>query len=406
MRPDRRTFLAAAAAAPLMAASNEPDWSAIRKEFPWAEKQIFLNPAGWHPMRRKAIEAMQKYLEFRLNGPINGKNENALDYQGNAKRLFAQLINAAPSEISFAQSTQFGENITVVALGIPGSQWNVVTDELHYEGSLHLYQSLQKQGLDLRIVKMKDLRIDPNDVDKAVNKNTRLVATSLVSCANGGLVNAKAFADIAHANGAYLYTDVIQAAGAVPIDVKALGIDFCACSGYKFLMGDRGLGFLYVRGSLLGTKAKRFQFGDRQFANFQYHIFPNDPPGPRPASWEMRKGAAAYFEVGNCATGVAAGHVENLRFILDLGVNRIQAHAKPMVDRLRKEVPKLGYPLLTPTDTPTPTTSFVVADQAKLTAKMKKANIDVKQQWNQMRVSVSVYHNMADIDRFLDALGS
>ncbi|MFN7920503.1 MAG: aminotransferase class V-fold PLP-dependent enzyme [Bryobacteraceae bacterium] len=406
MKPDRRTFLAAAAgAATATAANGSVDWRAIRAEFPWVEKQLFLNPAGWHPMRKKAVEAMQRYLDFKLLGPTEGRGAHASGHQEDARRLFAKLINARPAEIAFVQSTLMGENVVVSALGIPGGKWNVVTDELHYEGSLYMYSSLQKQGLDLRIVKLKDQRIDPNDVDKAVDKNTRLVATSLVSCANGCRANAKALSEIAHAKGAYLYTDVIQAAGAVPIDVRALGIDFCACSGYKFLMGDRGLGFLYAREDLIGKVAKRFQFGDRQFNDFQYHIFPNDPAGPRPATWETRSGAGGHFEVGNIATVVAAGHAENLRFILDLGVDRIQAHAKPMVERLRKELPKLGYPLMTPADTPTPTTSFVVADQAKLTAKMKRANIDVKQQWSQMRVSVSVYHEMSDIDRFLNAFG-
>jgi selenocysteine lyase/cysteine desulfurase len=145
-------------------------------------------------------------------------------------------------------------------------------------------------------------------------------------------------------------------------------------------------------------------YGDRQFSGFQYHMFPHDPPGPRPASWTSRTGAGSLYEVGNIANIVAAGHAESMRFILDLGVDRIQAYVKPMVDRLRKEMPRLGYPCLTPEDTPSPISAFVVEKPDQLRAKLKRRDIDAKVEWNQTRVSVSVYHNMADIDGFLEAV--
>jgi len=379
-----------------------PDWDKIRAQFPWTEKQLMLNPAGWHPMRISAIQAMHRYLDFKLRGPTEGRGQFASGSQEDARRMFARLVNAATAGVSFVQSTLMGENLVMAGLGIPSNGWNVVTDELHYEGSLYLYGSLRKQGLDLRIVKVRDdHKVHVADYEKLVDRKTRLIATSLVSYQNGYRPDIRGLADLAHAHGAYLYTDIIQAAGAVPIDVRALDADFCACSGYKWLMGDRGLGFLYVRESLQGKVMHRTQYGDRQFSDFQYHMFPHDPPGERPASWKVRGGAGAHYEVGNIANVVAAGHADNLQFILDLGIDRIQGYVNPMVERLRKELPGLGYASLTPVDTPTPTSAFVVPHPDKLREKLRRANIDTKVQWNQMRVSVSVYHRMSDIDRFL-----
>lgn len=71
--------------------------------------------------------------------------------------------------------------------------------------------------------------------------------------------DAKRLSDLAHAHGAYLYADIIQAAGSVPVDVKALGIDFAACSNYKWLQGARGAGFLYVREDLQGAADERLE---------------------------------------------------------------------------------------------------------------------------------------------------
>ena len=405
MQPDRRQFLAAAANAALpVSASETVDFSRLRAEFPWADKQLFLNPAGWHPMPVRAAEAMRRYLEFKVNGPNDGRGEWAAGHQDLAKARFARLINADVDEISFVQSTLMGENIAGLGLGLASNQGNVVTDELHYEGSLYMYRTLEKQGLELRIVRRKDNRIDPQDVDAAVNRKTKLVACSLISYQNGVRADVKALARIAHASGAYLYADVIQGAGAVPIDVRALDLDFCACSGYKWLMGDRGLGYLYVRRALQERVLRRTMYGDRQFEKFQYHMFPYDQPGPRPASWAPRHGAGSLYEVGNIANIVAAGHAESLQFILDTGVDRIQAYVKPMVDRLRKEMPRLGYPCLTPEDTPSPTSAFVVERPDALRAKLARRNIDAKVEWNQTRVSCSIYHDMADIERFLDAV--
>ena len=139
---------------------------------------------------------------------------------------------------------------------------------------------------------------------------------------------------------------MIQAAGGVPIDVRALGLDFCACSGYKWLMGDRGLGFLFVREELQGKVMKRLQYGDRQFTSFQYHMFPYDPPGPPPATWTEGSGAGRFYEVGNIANVVAAGHAESIGYILKLGLDNIRAYNRPLTEKLWKEIPK-RYPTLT-----------------------------------------------------------
>ena len=106
----------------------------------------------------------------------------------------------------------------------------------------------------MRLVRPRDWRIDPADMERVVDRKTRLVAVSLVSWYNGFQHDLKRVCDLAHAHGAYVYADIVQAAGNTPIDVRASGVDFCACSSFKWLMGDFGLGFLYVREALLDTR--------------------------------------------------------------------------------------------------------------------------------------------------------
>ncbi|MEJ0057504.1 MAG: aminotransferase class V-fold PLP-dependent enzyme [Bacteroidota bacterium] len=100
-----------------------------------------------------------------------------------------------------------------------------------------MYGQLAKQGLDVHVVRDRDNKINLKDLDAAITPGTTLVALSLVSTVNGFQHDLKAICDIAHSRGALVYADIIQAAGAVPIDVRATGVDFCACASYKWLMG-------------------------------------------------------------------------------------------------------------------------------------------------------------------------
>jgi selenocysteine lyase/cysteine desulfurase len=132
----------------------------------------------------------------------------------------------------------------VAGLDLARRGGNVVLDELHFISSLYMYKALSERGLEMRLVKHRDWAIDVKDVEKAIDKNTRLVSMALVSNVNGFMHDARAVANIAHAHGAYLYADIIQAVGSVPLDVRALGIDFAAASTYKWLMAERGFGLL------------------------------------------------------------------------------------------------------------------------------------------------------------------
>jgi selenocysteine lyase/cysteine desulfurase len=280
----------------------------------------------------------------------------------------------------------------------------VVTDALHWEGSLYLYQSLQKQGLDLRIVMPRDWRIRLADLEKVIDRKTRLVALSLVAANTGFRHDLKAVCELAHSRGAYVYADVVQAAGAIPFDVRASGIDFCACSSYKWLMGDMGLGFLYVREDLLDRVVRRVQYGYRQLRGWQEHIYPYNPPADTPLTWQQAAGAGAYFEVGTISNTTVACLSHSLAYIQKLGVERIQAHAQSMIQRLQKELPRMGFKSLTPADAGSPIATFVVEDPAAAGARLEKANVSVRLSGHLMRVSPSVYNDQADIDKLLNAL--
>jgi selenocysteine lyase/cysteine desulfurase len=114
---------------------------------------------------------------------------------------------------------------------------------------------------------------------------------------------------------------------------------------------------------------------------------------------------ASRYEPGNVSFVAYAGQYEALKRILALGVENIYAHAKPMCDQLKKELPSLGYKLITPVEA----RSSIVVVQAKnlksVQEKLRKANIQVTTTGaNRVRISPAVYNNMEDINRLLAAM--
>lgn len=361
----------------------------------------YLNCAYTHPLPRAAHDAARQWAEYRMQAAPDSRPLPLADIQAG----FAALINARPAEIALIQCTSAGENLVVQALDIPRSGGNVVTDELHFEGALLHLEALQKQyGLDLRIVKARDWRVDARDLERAVDRNTRLVEISLVAMDNGFQHDLKAVCDLAHAAGAYVYADIAQAAGCTPMDVRAAGLDFAACSSFKWLMGDFGLGFLFAREDLLERVARRPVYGYYEASRLDSHFMPGDAPAPLPYSFALTADAAGYFETGTYAIGVAHVLAASLPYIRGLGVANIEAHRQPLLQRLQQEMPRLGFAPLTPPGTKSALVSFAVKDRDDVARRLAGARINARLGSHFLRLSPSVFNDLGDVERLLEAL--
>ena len=137
---------------------------------------------------------------------------------------FARLVGAGNDEIGVLFATSEGENIVAYALDL-GPKDNVLLDELRYETEFVLYRQLAKtRGVELRVAKAVDGAVPPRAFEALV--------------------------DIAHAHGALLYADAIQAVGMFPIDRRWQGVDVLCCGTYTWLLGGFGVAPFYVRRDL------------------------------------------------------------------------------------------------------------------------------------------------------------
>jgi selenocysteine lyase/cysteine desulfurase len=388
--------------APQPASFSSPSLPA-KLDFAIPQDVTYINSAFTHPMPVAAAQALRSYVDSRSEPGIALNQAQNL----NIRADFAALINAKTSEICLIPNTSTGENLIVNGLGIPHIGGNVVTDALHFEGALlHLGELQKRSGLDLRIVQPRHWRIDLHDMERVVDKKTKLIEISLVSMVNGFQHDLKAICDLAHAHGSYVYADIVQAAGNTPIDVRESGVDFCACSSFKWLMGDFGLGFLFVKESLLDKIAVCPQYGYSEAQALNSHLLPGDPTADSPYTWQLRTDASGHFEVAAPAIGVMLALGQSLPYIRALGVEKILAYRQPMIKKIQEEVPRFGFEPLTPPESTSPLVAFGVKakDSRPVLERLRRRKVHVRVGPNFLRVSPSVFNDINDIDKLLETL--
>ena len=388
-----------------------PDFDTVRNDFPRAKTAAYFDNASSHPLSVHSAAALHRYIDWVTHEVGEPWWPPWAAPRDESKRLFAKLINAHPEDIAFARSAVEAESNLINGMQEHLAGGNIVTHDLHYGASLYNYKIREQAAVashigaekSLRIVKHRNWRIDYRDMEQAIDSNTRLVSITLVSNVNGYLSDVKAISDLAHAHGAYLYVDIIQGVGAVPVDVQAMGIDFAACSTFKWLMGVKGFGFLYVRSDLQGTVVKPTQHCGG--LSFNYPPWVEEPdstlaeytftPTPGPSCYEV---SYPSYEGAICAQ-------ESLKYILRLGVHNIRNHVRTLTDRLMNELPALGYPTITPIGNESPIVTFVATDPAGTAAKLRNAGVHVAMRHgDKMRISPSVFNNQEDVSRLLEAL--
>lgn len=406
---NRREFLAAAAAAVV------PDFSQVRADFPRALNETYFNSAAQHPLGNHTVRAMQRYMDFLAKGPGEGREDFWETGFREVKPMFARLINAKPSEIALCGSTTIGENLLLNGMHLRGG--NVVTNDLHYTASLGNYLQRRAAGLDVRIVKHREWRTQFADMERAVDRKTKLIAVSWVSSVNGHVEDLKRLSDLAHAHGALLFADIIQGAGAVPLDVRAMGVDMASCAMYKWLQGEHGFGFLYLREDLVGSAVKPTELTGHPEFNYAPWVRKTKPDAPEYINRAAR--GVASLECGTASVITYAAQHASFRYIEGLGVANIQAHAQRLIGRLRKQMPARDYRCITPQGSGSPIITFRCRDTEAVRRKIRgaaaagKARISITgpnsaltvgRFGDHLRFSVSVFNNDDDVSKIVGIL--
>lgn len=396
MSLNRRKFLeavsAGAAAASLTSAgaAAEDDPLGVRNDFPAAREGLYLNSAYIAPVPLPVAAAARAFADRKATRPI--PLDEMLAKTNAVRTQFAGLVGAEPREIGFLFATSEGENILAAALDLkPGD--NVVVDELHYETTFVLYRHLeQTRRIELRIVKHRDGRVGAADFERAVDGRTRLVSVAWVSHQNGFRHDVRPLADLAHAHGALLYTDAVQALGMFPVDLRQAGVDCLTSGTYKWLLGGFGVAPFFLRGDLLDRVAPD-RYGalhvERELPDHHYEIYRT----------------ARKFEYATLPFAEIYQLGAALEYLERTGVDRIERHTVALARELRAGLADLGFRLFTPPDNRSSIVSFHLdRHQAAAREALARAGVQVsvREKGTQIRVSPALFNTADEIRRFLE----
>ena len=210
----------------------------LRSQFPVLERLAYLNAGSVGPVPRAGVEAAERELRDGLENGRGAKAQfqQALDLVDRLRLRIAGLMGCEAWEVALTGATTDGVNTVVGGLELGPGDEILTSDEEHPGVLAPLGLARLRRGVEVRIAPFAELA-------GAVRAQTKLIACSHVSWLTGRVVDAPELAQ----TGVPVLLDGAQGLGAVPVDVRALGCDFYAASGQKWLCGPIGTGYLYVR---------------------------------------------------------------------------------------------------------------------------------------------------------------
>lgn len=284
---------------------------------------IYLdNAATSWPKPTEVLKAMTEVLERAGGNP--GRSGHRLSIAAarviyDTREKIARFFGISNSlRVIFTGNATYAINLALKGILKPGD--HVVTSSMEHNSVMRPLRNLEKQGVRLSIVPCAaDGSLDVKDLEKAVSSTAKLVVVTHASNVVGTILPLAEIASMTHQAGALLLVDAAQTAGAIPIDVKAMGIDLLAFTGHKELQGPPGIGGLVIADHVDVSRVEPLIQGGT---------------GSHSDSEEQPDDLPDKFESGTANLVGIAGLGAGLKWVTDRGIDEIRNHLKKLSQTL------------------------------------------------------------------------
>ena len=369
----------------------------IRKLFPAAQKYTYLNSAAVSPMPTVAVEAVLSQLrDVSENGTVNYLEW--IETKNRARALVAEMLNVRAEQIAFMRNTSDG--FASVANGL---RWkagdNIVSFEREFPANFYAWRYARDRfGVELRLCKERDGRIDLDEFIALIDENTRLVSISAVQFNSGYRADLERISEAARRADALFAVDIIQGFGAFGFDLPAQGVDIASGASHKWLFSPEGCGMLYlsdkarerIEPTLVGwiSVETPWNFEDTE-----------QPFKPTALAWESGTGGSSLFY----------GLEQSLKLLRETGLKNIESYLEELTDHLCELIAGKNYEIVSSRARGEKSQIVCIKHRNGLTSneiakKLEEAKIIVSPRGDRLRIAPHFFNNRADIENLAENL--
>lgn len=369
----------------------------LRSLFSHTGRVVYLNHAAVSPPPTKTIEAVSAQMrDVAENGSLHYRQWVAVKER--ARKLAAGMIGAKPHQLAFMRNTSDG--LSTIANGLCWREGeNVVTFKGEFPSNVYPWLRLREAAkVEVRFCEERDGRVDVDELISLIDSKTRVVALSHVQYGSGFRADLEHIGRAARAHDALFVVDVIQAMGALPIDVEAEFVDAAAGACHKWLLTPEGVGLLYLseraRERIQPTLVGWMSVPDPEdYGNFEQ-------------GWSH--GTIAW-ETGTSPTALIHGLEASLSLLQETGIERIAAHLNELTDYLCERMQSRNYEVISSRRAGEKSQIVCIQHKGewspmKLYSHLKKQGVVAAPRGSRLRISPHLYNTIEDIDALLAAL--
>jgi selenocysteine lyase/cysteine desulfurase len=300
----------------------------IRAGIPALKESIYLNTGTFGPLPRVVADEIRRaYSQIERLGTFSPAIFREMELEGleETRRKAACLMHAAPDEIAFTHNVTDGINIVLHGLDWSPGDEVIISDQEHPAGTIPWLALAERRG---GVVRVLPARFDHDemaaDFEKLIGPRTRLACLSHVSCMSGVRLPVARLCGIARDAEVLTLIDGAHAEGQFPVDVPAIGADFYAACGHKWLLGPQGTGVLYVRCERLA---------DLRPAWLGWGV--NKPFDREAMTYELEP-SAARFEGSTQPWPLYLALGRAIDYIQEIGLANVEVRVRRLVARFRE----------------------------------------------------------------------